>query len=436
MIRMQTSFLLSFMFFAHSFSTSVYCSDAMIHYMDQGKIDQFHIQQLSYIFKYANDKKWGNFQTLLQSYNGPLNVFNEEKQTLMHVVVLGNQEECVKTLITKKAPLNCRDKTDKGTTPLHLAAYEGYTKIAKILIDADKTIINSIDMRYFNTPLHLAAWSNHFETVKMLLDAGADTAITNRLGSTPIHSAAWKDSAESLAILVRYSKRGSATQANTTGKGNTPLYLAAKAGSYNCLQWLIGDLKTKLEDTIFINHLNQECASDNSTCVQAAGYRKNIQCYWNLVLAGAHYCNKIKCGKRSYISEEITKNNPVKKFIQTIEQKGKNNPPHYNGANTACLTCNTGYKNNDIVVNLTSCNHSFHEHCFKNHAVENTIVEYKNSGLMKEIIKNNPSPQELRHDVLTNPFVSLDWNIVEKCPHCSQKISFDEHGEIAVFLNS
>ncbi len=418
----------------HLFPTVLNCMDATIDYMDSTRIGPFHTMQLLNIFNNAANRKWDNFKQSLASYNGPLNVTNSEGHTLVQVAILGNQEECVSTLITKGASLNCYDTSKKPTTPLHCAAYNGYTKIAQLLINADKTIIDLTDPTHGNTALHFAAWSNHAEIVQMLIAAKACMSKTNKFGSTPVHSAAWKNSTESLKVLLACG--ANATQPNTTGIGNTPLYLAAKAGSNDCLQFLIDDLKIKLEPYAFINYLDQECAADNSTAIQAAAGRKNLQCYWNLVLVDGDYRAKTKSEKRSYFSEEITENAPVKKFIETIEQKGKNNPPHYQGANSACYTCNIDYKNNDVVVGLTSCNHSFHVSCFKNHALEKTIIQCQDTPGIQFYLKQDKSPQDIRHDILNNPWTPIDWEMVKECPHCLNPASFNKVGNITVFSMS
>lgn len=436
---MKNSFFLALIILIPFFPIMTNCMDIApantMDYMDS-RIDQFHTMQLLNMFDNAANNKWDNFNRSLTYYNGPLNVTNPQGHTLVHVAVIGNQEESVSTLITKGACLTSSNLLTKPIveTPLHYAAYKGHTKIAQKLIEADthKVTLNSNNSMYGNTPLHLAAWSDHREIVELLITAKASISARNQMGSTPIHTAAWKNSAASLKVLLSYDQQN-ATQSNGTGIGNTPLYLASKAGSRECLQLLITHLKVKLEPFQFINHLDQECAGDSSTAIQAAGGRKNMQCYWDLALVDGDYKAKLKSENKSYLSEEITGNNAVKKFLETIERTGKNNPPRYNGKDHGCNSCNHSYENNDVVIDLTACNHSFHTTCFQNHVVEKFILENQNTRGMQDLMKDK-SAQEVHHAVLTNPMTQIDWESVRQCPHCSKNTFFNLAAKIGVFL--
>lgn len=430
---MKNNLFFTSIVFMHVFSATLNGMDiTTTHYMDE-TIDPFYRIQLGTMFSFAEKNDWGKVNQILQSYTGPLDMTNDKGYTLMHVAVLGNQKKSVATLILKKAPLAQSNMSSKPiiTTPLHYAAYKGYTKIGQMLIDSDKTLVNSTHAEFNNTPLHLAAWADHSEFAEMLIMADAKISIYNTFGSSPIHSAAWKNSIQCLKILLAYG--GNAEESNSTGMGNTPLYLAAKTGSNDCLKLLIKHMQTKLNTQAFINHLNQECALENITAIQIAGVRENIQCYWDLARAGANYYTKIKCGSKSYLSDDIIGNEPVKAFIKSIEEVGTNYPPYYKGTNSLCFACNVAYKNNDVIVDLTSCNHSFHGSCFQNHAVEKFISKNQDTPGMLFYLKDK-SPEEIKHEILTSPIIKIDWQDVEQCPHCSRTISFENVGKIAVFF--
>jgi cytohesin len=74
--------------------------------------------------------------------------------------------------------------TSKLTMTLHKAAYNGYVRTVKLLLDANADV-NEIDDTV-DTPLHLAACRGHVEVVKALLDANANVHVTNSAGHTPL----------------------------------------------------------------------------------------------------------------------------------------------------------------------------------------------------------------------------------------------------------
>lgn len=74
--------------------------------------------------------------------------------------------------------------TSKWTMTLHKAAYNGYYRTVKLLLDANADVNEIKDD--IGTPLHLAAYRGHAKVVKALLDANADVTVTNSDGDTPL----------------------------------------------------------------------------------------------------------------------------------------------------------------------------------------------------------------------------------------------------------
>lgn len=77
--------------------------------------------------------------------------------------------EIVKMLVSNGADVNASGGS--GMTPLHWAAYNGFTEISNILIEK-KASIEKKDKDNM-TPLYLSAREGHKAMIKLLLDKGA-----------------------------------------------------------------------------------------------------------------------------------------------------------------------------------------------------------------------------------------------------------------------
>jgi cytohesin len=98
-----------------------------------------------------------------------------------------------------------------GDTPLHRAAFWGYTEIVELLIN-NEVDVNAKD-DYGCTPLHDAAEYSHLEITEMLIGRGPDMNALDNNGDTPLDLASGK-----IADLLR--KHGSKTgeELKTEGK--------------------------------------------------------------------------------------------------------------------------------------------------------------------------------------------------------------------------
>lgn len=313
-------------------------------------------------------------------------------------------------------------KIDKTPTALHLAAKEGNIEKITALLN-DGADINSTECNFNNTPLHVATWFGHPHCITFLVARGAKFDIPNVHGSTPTHTAAWKNEPACLEELI---KNGALIGTkNTTGTGNTELYLAAKAGSTQCLNMLL-QYNNKKE------YLELTCSGDNSTAIQAAAGRHRAQCYWNLILAGADYTKRRS--ERNVLktsSQTIYGNDPFKNFLQIIEYYGKNNPPQFNELHDFCFLCKKDFQHNDVAVTIQKCLQTFHADCFEEYCV-NCFIE-KNKDIPPIIeLKKDKSDKEFAHGLKTNPFGSID--LADTCPTC--KTTFDPQTSLkySVFL--
>lgn len=142
--------------------------------------------------------------------------------------------ERVETLIRQGADLNVAQ--GDGMTALHWAAEERRFDIARALIDAGANVAVTTRLGDY-TPLHIAARGGSAEIVSALLEAGADpSARTTTGGSTPLHFAAATAREEAVAALIAH---GAEVNVREDHWGQTPLMFAASAGRLDTVETLI-----------------------------------------------------------------------------------------------------------------------------------------------------------------------------------------------------
>ncbi len=144
-----------------------------------------------------------------------------------------NDIEKVKYLIAINANVNAKDAY-ASMTPLMMAAYDGYTEIAKLLIEkgADVNTKGGVDMDM--TALTYAASQDRAEMVKVLLDKGASVNVKTKYGWTPLFFAASRGKADIAKLLI---DKGADVNV-TLPTGETALSEAEKAGNSDIIKLL------------------------------------------------------------------------------------------------------------------------------------------------------------------------------------------------------
>ena len=144
---------------------------------------------------------------------------------------LGKAKQLTQAITHAKIDINATNRC--GHTPLHWAASDGRTNVAKFLIKAGiKVNTKNSDGE---TPLHWAAIYNGTQTIQALIDAGADIHTKNLYGKTPLHGATFSDKTEAVRLLI--DAGGNVHTKDYAG--NTPLHDAAYKGNPEVLQLLI-----------------------------------------------------------------------------------------------------------------------------------------------------------------------------------------------------
>ena len=137
---------------------------------------------------------------LLARFPGLVGARTANDNTALHVAAAEGRTEIAKMLIEKGADVHSTNKS--GWTPLHGAALFGHTPAIRLLIESGA----KVDARDQgdNTPL-LFASTKHKDAVQLLLEHGATVNAKNRPGNTPLSMVAGRlrDSGSSLSPADR-----------------------------------------------------------------------------------------------------------------------------------------------------------------------------------------------------------------------------------------
>ena len=127
----------------------------------------------------------------------------------------------------KDSPDLVFSKDEDGFTPLHLAAANGYTETAELLL-ANKADVNAKDNSQ-STPLHqaVAAGREHADLLELLITHKADVNAADTNGLMPLHYATLADNGKAVTLLLTH---GAHPDAREKVDGNTPLIIATGKG--------------------------------------------------------------------------------------------------------------------------------------------------------------------------------------------------------------
>jgi len=143
----------------------------------------------------------------------------------------------VREILAKGANVNTRDRhKDSWTynqTPLHVAAHEGHTYVARLLLEHG-AVVNARD-KYGFTPLYYAAGGGHIDIVSILLEHGADVNARDKSGNTPLHYVAMLGKAVVAKLLLEFGADVNARDE----EGWTPLHSAAWRGNADVARLLL-----------------------------------------------------------------------------------------------------------------------------------------------------------------------------------------------------
>lgn len=184
-----------------------------------------------------------------------VNAVDDMGWSALHRAVFANNTNAIKLLLSNKninieamLPEDTELKITggdvwyaDGETPLHLAAFKGYTDIVNILLDNNADIL-AIDKVDDAMAIHIAAAMGNTKTVLALLDSKAAKNSGINLvdaeddsGVNPLMWATMKNQIPTMTQLIRYGASIEATDED----GWTPLHFAAAVDSYKAVELLL-----------------------------------------------------------------------------------------------------------------------------------------------------------------------------------------------------
>ncbi|XP_063869199.1 ankyrin repeat and SOCS box protein 14-like isoform X1 [Scylla paramamosain] len=173
--------------------------------------------------------------------------------------------QLLQELLQNGQSTNSRD--NRGWTPLHVAASEGYVEGVRQLLTADDIEVESLS-HCGVSPLFLACLGkteSHKKVVDMLLSAGADPNMTKGDSwNVPLHAATENNSVE----IVRALLDGGADPNIIAYKNTTALHAAAEVGALEVAQLLLekGGMLNTSRDTSELTALHCLCFNYSQNC--------------------------------------------------------------------------------------------------------------------------------------------------------------------------
>lgn len=164
-----------------------------------------------------------------------LDIFNNLRQTPLHLAVITAQPTLVKLLLSHGSSPMVLDRN--GQTALHLACEHGSLHCLRELLEGSPTPLD-LEARNFEgfTPLHVAVTTSNHDVILTLLEHGADVdAVDIKSGRSPLLHAVENNNLEMVELLLQH---GANVNAQSYG-GNTALHAASGRGLLEVLRLLV-----------------------------------------------------------------------------------------------------------------------------------------------------------------------------------------------------
>ncbi|KAL6344453.1 hypothetical protein AAG906_039709 [Vitis piasezkii] len=170
-------------------------------------------------------------------------------RTALHAAVICNNEDMMKKILEWKLDLT-KEVDNDGWSPLHCAAYLGYTSIVRQLLEkCDKSVVYlRVKNEHNKTALHIAASCGNIDIVKLLVSQYPDCCEqVDDDGNNALHLIMIKRGIFPSSGLLNFpwmSFRGLMNEKNDEGK--TPLHLLADHQMFHCGHFIMHKMVDKM----------------------------------------------------------------------------------------------------------------------------------------------------------------------------------------------
>ncbi|XP_070768544.1 B-cell lymphoma 3 protein homolog [Enoplosus armatus] len=124
-------------------------------------------------------------------------------QTALHLCCEYDQRDCLSVVLSCSSSSTCLEiKNYEGLSPLHLAVLRGHKDLARMLLDAGADI-NAMDIKSGQSPLMHAVESNNADMVHFLIESGSDVNSQSYSGNTALHSACGRGQVDTVRLLLK-----------------------------------------------------------------------------------------------------------------------------------------------------------------------------------------------------------------------------------------
>jgi ankyrin repeat protein len=147
-------------------------------------------------------------------------------RTCLYYAIVNGHVKVVRWLLQVGAYVHVRDKW--GRTPLHLPGAYQSVEMAGLLLEKDRSLVNSKDCKG-RTPLWLACQESLWGVVEwMLQQQGVNVCVSDLdSGRTPLHFACQADTNNTEAVVRMLVEKGADVNAKDKISRRTPLHYAA-----------------------------------------------------------------------------------------------------------------------------------------------------------------------------------------------------------------
>ncbi|XP_019751660.1 B-cell lymphoma 3 protein [Hippocampus comes] len=160
-------------------------------------------------------------EALLRAGSDP-SALDRNGQTALHLCCEYDHPACLSVVLSLPSSAACLEmKNFQGLSPLHVTVLHGHRDLAAMLLAAGADV-NTMDIKSGQSPLILAVESNNAEMVRFLIESGCDVNRPSYSSNTALHSACARGQAD----VVRALLKSGADSSLKNYHNDTPVMLA------------------------------------------------------------------------------------------------------------------------------------------------------------------------------------------------------------------